>query len=318
MPTCSVIVPAFNAERYVGQAIESALAQTHSDTEVIVVDDGSTDATASVIKRFGPQVRCIQQRQSGPAAARNTAVRAANGDYIALLDADDYWLPRRLERMIACLESRPSIGFATSNAFLVYGDTASPDLYYGRLPRCHFRNHDQAFWITQYNFVFTSTVVRKRLFEKYGDFDGLTSPSEDWDLWTRFLIGGETVTLVPEVLAYYRIRPGSLTTNNRAIFGSAVAVLENAIAQPGGTSVPGLEGTLALMRGGLALGKGRLPEALHWFSIAARDRTLPVARRAQGLLAGVLPRLAWRFQMASAARTAATVQEAAPVARLYP
>ena len=109
LPLVSVVIPAYNCERYLGRAIRSVLAQTYPRIECIVVDDGSTDGTAEVIDRFGSAVRAIRQENGGAAAARNAGIRTATGRYIAFLDADDYWLRNKLELQIHILEKNPDL-----------------------------------------------------------------------------------------------------------------------------------------------------------------------------------------------------------------
>src|SRR6476469_10004419 len=99
-PLVSVVIPAYNAERFLGEAIESVLAQGYAHFELIVVDDGSSDRTAEVARSFGDRVRTIEQENSGVSAARNAGTRAAGGELLAFLDADDRWSPGWLERMV--------------------------------------------------------------------------------------------------------------------------------------------------------------------------------------------------------------------------
>lgn len=115
-PTISVVMPAYQAERFVGQAIQSVLDQTYSPVELIVVDDGSTDGTAAVIRDFGPRVRFYQQSNAGPGAARNAGVARATGQYVAFLDADDYWERGKLAVQAAILDQNPDVGFVFSLA----------------------------------------------------------------------------------------------------------------------------------------------------------------------------------------------------------
>src|SRR6266849_10246474 len=114
----SVILPTFNRAHCVGQAIDSALQQTHRDLEVIVVDDGSVDQTCQFMKRkYGEfrSIRYIYQENKGVAAARNTALRAAQGEFIAFLDSDDVWKPWKIELQLACMEKLPHIGMVWSD-----------------------------------------------------------------------------------------------------------------------------------------------------------------------------------------------------------
>lgn len=298
MTRCSVVIAAYNVERYVGEAIASALAQTEPDVEVIVVDDGSTDATAAVIDSFGERVIHLSQPNGGVSSAFNRGIAEARGDHIALLGADDTWRPHRLRAMLAYLDDHPEIGFATSDAHLRFADSPSAHTYYGRFPRCRFRPVDQAFWITQYNFVFSMAVIRRELFERHGGLDESLVSSEDWDLWVRFITSGERVGLVLEPLGHYRIRRGSLSADRARMFADAVIVLERAMGRPEGRLVPGLTGTLALVKGGHALMERRWGDALHLVLAGLTDRGVSRGRRLHAVVAGVAPRVVWRLQMA--------------------
>src|SRR5436305_4940478 len=110
MKTVSVIIPAYNYARYIAEAIDGALAQTHAPLEVIVVDDESTDDTPRVLAGYGDRIRTIRQPNGGAAAARNTGMAAARGEYVAFLDADDVWLPRKLELQLQRFEADPDLG----------------------------------------------------------------------------------------------------------------------------------------------------------------------------------------------------------------
>ncbi len=121
-PLLSVVIPAYNAEKYLGAAIDSVLAQGHPSVEVVVVDDGSSDRTREVAQSFGQHLRYLGQEHAGPAAARNRGVQAARGEYLAFLDADDLWLQGKLERQWQALRSTDGMIFGHVEQFL------SPDL----------------------------------------------------------------------------------------------------------------------------------------------------------------------------------------------
>ncbi len=116
MATVDVIIPAFNAAKYLPFALESVSSQTFDDWQILLVDDGSTDNTADVVApfldRFGSKIRYIKQENRGVAAARNTAMRASTSEFLALLDADDVWLPCRLSESLKVLAERPEVGLA--------------------------------------------------------------------------------------------------------------------------------------------------------------------------------------------------------------
>jgi glycosyltransferase involved in cell wall biosynthesis len=123
-PLITVIIGAYNAERYLSEAIESVIGGTYRNLELIVVDDGSTDRTGEIAESYGDRVRCIRQPNGGMAASRNRGIAAANGDYLAFLDADDRFRPDKLERQLAIFDADPELD-------IVYGrvtEFLSPDL----------------------------------------------------------------------------------------------------------------------------------------------------------------------------------------------
>ncbi|MGV3723986.1 MAG: glycosyltransferase family 2 protein [Actinomycetota bacterium] len=197
-PTISVLIPAYNAAGCVSNAIESVLAQTVPPVEILVVDDGSADRTAEVIAGFGPPVRLLRQRNAGPAAARNHAAREAQGDWLALLDADDAWLPEKLERQLQ-YTGDPAVGLI--HCWGPPGGGPVPDrITLGSL------------W--ERNCIVNSSVlVRRTAFEQVGGFDedrGLISV-EDYNLWLRLLAAGWTVATCPQQLHAYTPAPGNLS-----------------------------------------------------------------------------------------------------------
>ena len=126
----SVIIPAHNASEYIGRAIESVLAQTRKPDEIIVVDDGSTDDTARIIADYGSKVIYIQQENAGPSVARNTGIEAATSEWIAFLDADDEWIPEKLELQTELLGRNTNLVWTTANFIrcLCDEDRRAPDI----------------------------------------------------------------------------------------------------------------------------------------------------------------------------------------------
>src|SRR5262245_64311987 len=110
----SCIVPVHNGERYLAQAIQSIIGQTYSSLEIIIADDGSTDGTRDVAAGFGGRIQYLHQLNSGAASARNLGLRGANGEFVAFLDADDLWLPEKLERQMKCFMARPELGYCVT------------------------------------------------------------------------------------------------------------------------------------------------------------------------------------------------------------
>lgn len=227
-PLVSVVIPAYNAEGYLAATIESVLAQTYRPLEVLVIDDGSSDGTVALARSFGDPVRVIEQENKGPAGARNTGFAEARGDIIALLDADDLWMPERLAACVDLLQSDPTLGFVTTDAYLIEEDTPTERRYYGDYQRFPFpARGSQLDEIAKRNFVFVSVVFDRRLFELVGArLDERLWGTEDYDLWTRFLLAGAEAGLVPEPLAWYRVRADSVSRARSRQWRAHLTVLE--------------------------------------------------------------------------------------------
>ncbi len=199
-PLFSVVIPTYNRERYIARAIRSVLDQTCDDYEVIVVDDGSTDRTRRIVRRFGRQVRYIRQPNRGPSEARNTGIRAARGRFVAFLDSDDRFLPRKLEENKAFLERHPECNFLYSWYYDIRGGRKRlrKGKQYEDLERFRYRLYRRDFTIR------TSTVVvRRSCFEKVGLFHPRYRYSQDWDMWLR-LAARELGYCLRKPLALYR------------------------------------------------------------------------------------------------------------------
>jgi glycosyltransferase involved in cell wall biosynthesis len=208
-PGISVVIPTFNSARFIRETVESVLAQTYRDREVIVVDDGSTDSTREVLEGFGKDVRCILQDNRGPSAARNRGVEAARGDWIAFLDADDLWDSRKLEVQMSFAAANPGIAllFSDEVEFDEHGVVRS-SLIAGS--RCYPAIVDQVpiqepvNKLLIENFIPTSSVlVRRRCFDTSGLFDESLRVSEDRDLWTR-IAARHPIACLPEIVGRKR------------------------------------------------------------------------------------------------------------------
>lgn len=292
MALCSVIVPAFNVQAYVVEAVESALSQTYPEVEVVVVNDGSTDETAEVLAPLRGKITYVEQPNQGPAAARNRALREARGEFIALLDGDDVMFPDRLERVIGLLEADARLGFATSDAYFLEDGSSGPR-YYEELPG-GFRAEDQPYWILDYNFVFGMVVVRRELFDGHGAFDESLRTGEEWDVWIRFILGGERVGLVAEPLAYYRRRAGSLSRDPSQIIDDALTIIERALDRTESRGIRRL-GTTIYKRGLQALALGDFRRCKRFFWATARDRTSAFSLRAKAIALALNPGLGRRL-----------------------
>lgn len=224
MKTISVIIPVFRVEKYISAALESVLAQTYKQIEILVVDDGSPDRSVEICQQFtDSRIKIISQTNRGLAGARNTGIRHAEGDYIALLDGDDMWLPNKLEKHIEHLESSPTVGVSFSRSALT--DEA------GNLSGTYLMPKLQD--ITPPDVLCdnpvgngSSAVIRKEVFEAiqfqdnlYGKvedfyFDEHFRQAEDVECWLRILIQTNwQIEGIPEALTLYRVNSGGLSAS---------------------------------------------------------------------------------------------------------
>lgn len=230
-----MIVPVYNRPAFVRQAIDSALAQQcPAEFEVVVVDDGSTDATPSVLASYGDRIRVVTQSNAGVARARNAGFAAARGEYFALLDSDDIWMPGKLAAQVALLDAHPEAGFAHSDVEEFFEDepgrkwTRRPPVPSGDLVRTLLRR----------NVIHTMTVMlRRRAVEEVGDFDPKYPPCEDWDLWLRIaehrhVVGDER----PWVRT--RVHEGGISANPIVVYTQGCKVLAAAAARLAARSSP--------------------------------------------------------------------------------
>ena len=197
MPSVSVIIPSYNCAAFLPKAIRSVLAQTYSDLEIVVVDDGSSDGTEAVVQPFLAQIHYIRQQNKGLPGARNTGIQASTGEFIALLDADDSWLPHKLEVQLARFAD-PATGIVYSDLAVEYADGHTLASYLSDRPLASegyiFENYLRS------RFLFPSTMVlRRSLFDQCGLFDEEMLACEDIELFARMCLRTR-VALVPESL----------------------------------------------------------------------------------------------------------------------
>lgn len=222
----AVIVPCHNVASYLQRALNSVFAQTFRDFHIYVVNDGSTDSTARVLEANASRCSFVSQPQSGPALARNRAIHMSDSPFIAFLDADDEWLPQKLERQIACMKLDPTLGLVCSACFVSEprGNTrvisapqslpASGKVFQQLARSC---------------FVFTPTVVvRRRCLEEVGYFNEALAVSEDFNLWLR-IAAKWGIACLPEVLAITHKRSGSLSESITPVerLKNGIAALEH-------------------------------------------------------------------------------------------
>jgi hypothetical protein len=224
----SVVMPAYNAGLYIGRAIESVLHQTYAHLELIVVDDGSTDDTANIVMQYAVQdsrIILIAQNNRKQGAARNKAIQASQGSLIAFLDADDYWMPHKLEAKVQQM--------ATTGADLVFSDAWIDDL------TAQYEQSLQAAqgWLegvpaiaqmlTQNRIPILTVLIKRRPLLEAGGFEELPEiqNAEDYQLWLKLLIAGKRLWGSPEKLACYRLHLQGTSAADRTYFSSTCYAL---------------------------------------------------------------------------------------------
>ena len=243
MVLVSVVIPVYNQDRYVAAAIDSVLAQTFRDFEVVVVDDGSTDSTPAVLARYASRIRVIRQRNRGGAAALNTGIRAARGEWIAWLSSDDLWEPAKLERQVEVLHREPRVGMVYTD--YVYVDADGRLLSRESFPAPPTRRKVLLRLIRRCFINGSSTLIRRAVFDAVGWYDEGDRLAPDWDMWFRIAAAFD-IAQVPEPLVRYRIH-GEQTSSKRDLMDRASKrVASRAVRRMG--PVLGSLATLVLLR----------------------------------------------------------------------
>jgi glycosyltransferase involved in cell wall biosynthesis len=210
MPKVSVIMPAYNAARFIKEALDALSHQTFRDFEVLVIDDGSQDQTAALVRSYGPPVSYIHQPHGGVSSARNTGLTRATGQYIAFHDADDLWEPRKLEQQVAVLDRRPGIGLCFTGALVVDSDLRPLRVIRAR-PYADFCEA-LLLYPSVVSGSCSSAMVRRECVEAVGGFDPELSIAADWDYWLRLSLL-TAFAPIPEPLMQYRQWAGSMSQN---------------------------------------------------------------------------------------------------------
>jgi glycosyltransferase involved in cell wall biosynthesis len=289
-PAVSVVVPAYNVASFIAEALDSVFAQTFEDFEVIVVNDGSPD-TFELERALAPyleRIVYIKRENGGPSAARNTAIRAARGRHVALLDADDAWLPEYLSEQTRALEAPPGLDLVYSDALLFGEGEGAGRTFMETYPSRGPVNVESL--LSQTCAVITSCVVARRdAIVAAGLFDERYRRSEDFQLWVRMAHGGARLGYRRKVLARHRMHPDSLAADPSVMHECAVGVYrdlseeldftpeQRALA---GAEIEKYESYLAWARGKRALAAGEYGRAASELS---RARSLKRTAGLEGL-----------------------------------
>lgn len=219
----SVILPAYNGARFIGETLRSVRAQTHPSVEVIVVDDGSTDGTVDLVRASAPWARVFEQKNAGVSAARNRGLAEAKGEFVIFLDQDDIWHPLQLGRQLSCMQAAPGCGAVVCHYHhwrADQGTYAAPETLWGPDPGLQT---DPAFtgWV-YHQFLWdcwaqtSGTLLRRSALQAVGGYDTALAYSEDWDLWLRLSLQFPFATLQwPSVLYRHHEVQGSRTVRER-------------------------------------------------------------------------------------------------------
>ncbi len=231
-PKVSVVIPAYNVAPYLGETLESVLAQTRQDYEVIVVNDGSQDETAQVAEsfreRFAGKLVYLWQENRGLAGARNTAIQAARGEFIALLDGDDTWMPNYLAVMVGRLEADATIDLIFPNALFWGSPKHGGGDYQSILPPNPPVTLERLL-LRQSN-IFGLATVRRALLLAVSGYDEALRSAEDYDLWMRLLKRGCRFEYTTEPLVRYRYRSNSLSNSGIKHYENKMKALQKVLA----------------------------------------------------------------------------------------
>jgi len=222
MPQVSVIIPAYNQGSYLAEAVESVLAQTYSNWEIIIVDDGSTDDTAVVAQSFSDaRIRYVYQENRGLSGARNTGIRHANGQCLTYLDADDRFLAQKLELLVKKLQEDATLGFVAGQAVPIdeHGNQIGK-VFKKRPPE------NPAHWLLGNPLHVGSMMVRRSWQERVGYFDENLRSYEDWDMWLRLARAGCQMGWIPRSVSQYRFHRQQMTRNGKQMTEATMAVLD--------------------------------------------------------------------------------------------
>jgi glycosyltransferase involved in cell wall biosynthesis len=224
LPLVSVVMPAYNCAEVVAEAIESALAQGYPNLEILVVNDGSTDDTATVLARFADRIRVIDVPNGGPARARNIGLGRARGEYIAFLDADDVWIPGKLAAQVAHLQAHPEVGVCYTGWHVWHGDDRGVFVrppWSARALSAPAIDAAHSGWIYgrllfDCELLTTTVMIRAGVARETGFFDTALAVGEDYDYWLR-LSRARQITRLDCIGALYRVLANSASRTARRV-----------------------------------------------------------------------------------------------------
>jgi glycosyltransferase involved in cell wall biosynthesis len=308
-------MPAYKVAEYIGEAIESVIAQTYTDWELIVIDDGSPDDSGAIAASYAAcdrRIRVAQQANCGLSAARNHAIRLARGELLAILDSDDLWKPSFLAAQVALLQQHPDIDVVTGNAWNLGSWRDGSPL------RPHPDHRPQPSLVEilgDEEAVFIMCVIRRRVFDCVGGFDETLRSNEDYHFWLRAALAGFRFMRNDRPLGYYRRREGSLSANDIRMMRGILKVYEKfrPLLLPMSAEIKILDAQVARFQGELLAAEARDAIAAGQIHVAA-SRLAELFWRRGGAVIGVVSLMArWTPRLlARAYQLRRTRQEASP------
>lgn len=229
-PRVSIITPTYNRAGFIAEAVESVLAQTMPDWELLIVDDGSTDNTLEALVSYGKdsRIQYMYQTNQGQGAARNAALAKANGEFIGFLDSDDIWMPDKLERQIACFEDHPDV-------HIVHGDETIMDEGGREVSRINMSRYSGRITpqlLADNSVSITTALVRRECFVTLGHFDTRYEVADDYELWLRFS-ARYRFHYDPRLVAGYRVMADQISSDKRRRFAANERIIGDFLASNG-------------------------------------------------------------------------------------
>jgi len=224
----SVVIPAFNSEKYISECIDSVLNQTYQNLEIIIIDDGSTDNTVNIVSGYNnDKIRLLHQKNSGSGAARNHGIQQASGKWIAFIDADDIWLPEKLEKQLKNCSDK---SWSHTDLFFHGG------IYPKHTRTTELTSKHSGFILRNLlveNSIGTSSVIiKKEVLEEFGGFNTDLRALQDWDLWLR-VAEKYPICYIDEALVYYRVHSKSTSRNVRKTLPYHLYLINYVFSQQG-------------------------------------------------------------------------------------
>lgn len=224
-------MPAYNAEKYLSQAVDSVISQTYNNWELIIINDGSTDSTQNIAGHYAKTykgIKLINQENKRLSAARNTGIKAANGEWIAFLDADDIWVENKLALQMEKINADANIGLIFSDGYIFNDNHLNTDLLHGAASGL-FSGPDMYELLYTGNYIpVLSVLVKKQHLTDIGWQDEQFTGCQDWDYWIRLAANNIVFFGMPDKLFYYRRHSANMSNNNDMIaFEKAVVFIKN-------------------------------------------------------------------------------------------